>query len=55
MVHSATYENARQAVDRAFALFPMELKGKSILIKLILNCAQPAAPMLISAFHWPCP
>lgn len=33
MIHSATYENVRQAVDRAFALFPMELKGKSILIK----------------------
>jgi hypothetical protein len=26
MIHSATYENARQAVDRAFELFPMELK-----------------------------
>lgn len=33
MIHSATYENARQAVDRAFELFPMELKGKSILLK----------------------
>jgi uncharacterized protein (DUF362 family)/NAD-dependent dihydropyrimidine dehydrogenase PreA subunit len=33
MIHSATYENARQAVDRAFELFPMELKGKSVLLK----------------------
>jgi uncharacterized protein (DUF362 family)/NAD-dependent dihydropyrimidine dehydrogenase PreA subunit len=33
MIHSATYENARQAVERAFELFPMEMKGKSILIK----------------------
>lgn len=33
MIHSAIYENARPAVDRAFELFPMELKGKRILIK----------------------
>lgn len=33
MIHPATYEDACQAVDRAFELFPMELKGKSILLK----------------------
>ena len=33
MIQSATYENVRDAVDRAFALFPMELKGKKVLIK----------------------
>ena len=33
MIQSATYDNARQAVGRAFELFPMELKGKSVLIK----------------------
>jgi uncharacterized protein (DUF362 family)/NAD-dependent dihydropyrimidine dehydrogenase PreA subunit len=33
MIHAASYQNARQAVDRAFELFPLELKGKKILIK----------------------
>jgi uncharacterized protein (DUF362 family)/Pyruvate/2-oxoacid:ferredoxin oxidoreductase delta subunit len=33
MIHPATYENVREAVDRAFALFPLELRGKSVLIK----------------------
>src|SRR5208337_4042517 len=33
MIHPATYENVRQAVDRAFELFPLEIRGKSVLIK----------------------
>ena len=33
MIRSASYENARQAIDRAFELFPLNLKGKKILIK----------------------
>jgi len=33
MSHPADYENVRQAVDRAFELFPLELRGKSVLIK----------------------
>jgi uncharacterized protein (DUF362 family) len=33
MIHPANYENVRQAVDRAFELFPLELQGKSVLIK----------------------
>jgi uncharacterized protein (DUF362 family)/NAD-dependent dihydropyrimidine dehydrogenase PreA subunit len=33
MIHSASYENVRQAVDRAFELFPLNLKGKKILVK----------------------
>ncbi|MFC1884172.1 DUF362 domain-containing protein [Thermodesulfobacteriota bacterium] len=33
MIHPATYENVSGAVDRAFELFPMEIKGKKILIK----------------------
>ncbi|MEN6440664.1 MAG: DUF362 domain-containing protein [Syntrophobacter sp.] len=33
MIHPATYENARSAVDRAFELFPLDLKGKKVLIK----------------------
>jgi uncharacterized protein (DUF362 family)/Pyruvate/2-oxoacid:ferredoxin oxidoreductase delta subunit len=33
MIHPATYENVRQALDRAFELFPLELEGKRVLIK----------------------
>jgi uncharacterized protein (DUF362 family)/Pyruvate/2-oxoacid:ferredoxin oxidoreductase delta subunit len=33
LIQPATYENVREAVDRAFELFPLELQGKRILIK----------------------
>ncbi|MEI8172359.1 MAG: DUF362 domain-containing protein [Deltaproteobacteria bacterium] len=33
MIHPADYENVRQAVDRAFELFPLDLQGKKVLIK----------------------
>jgi uncharacterized protein (DUF362 family)/NAD-dependent dihydropyrimidine dehydrogenase PreA subunit len=33
LIHPATYENVAGAVDRAFEVFPVELAGKSVLIK----------------------
>ncbi len=33
MIHPATYENVREAIDRAFEIFPLELQGKKVLIK----------------------
>lgn len=33
VIHQATYANVRQAIDRAFELFPLELKEKKVLIK----------------------
>jgi len=33
MIHPATYENVRQAVDRAFDLFPMQAADRKVLIK----------------------
>ncbi len=33
MIHPATYENVHLAVDRAFELFPLTVKGKKVLIK----------------------
>ncbi len=33
LIHPATYENVRLAVDRAFELFPLALEGKKVLIK----------------------
>lgn len=33
MIHPATYEKVAQAVDRAFEIFPLDLKGKRILLK----------------------
>lgn len=33
MTHPALYENAREGVDRAFELFPVEVTGRKVLIK----------------------
>ncbi len=33
MLHKATYENCREAVDKAFELFPLDLKGRKVLLK----------------------
>jgi uncharacterized protein (DUF362 family)/NAD-dependent dihydropyrimidine dehydrogenase PreA subunit len=33
MIHPATYDNCRQAVDKAFELFPQDIAGKKIVIK----------------------
>jgi uncharacterized protein (DUF362 family)/NAD-dependent dihydropyrimidine dehydrogenase PreA subunit len=33
MIHPASYETIREAVDRAFDLFPLEIRGRKILIK----------------------
>lgn len=33
MIQPASYDNCREAVDRAFHLFPLELKGRKILVK----------------------
>lgn len=42
MIHPATYENTRQAVSRAFEIFPLNLKGKKILIKPnVLRTSEP--------------
>jgi uncharacterized protein (DUF362 family)/NAD-dependent dihydropyrimidine dehydrogenase PreA subunit len=33
MTHSATYDNCRHSVDRAFELFPVDVRGKRVLVK----------------------
>ena len=33
LIHPATYENVRTAVDRSFDVFPLELAGRKVLIK----------------------
>ncbi len=33
MICPADYENVREAIDRAFSLFPLQLQGKKVLIK----------------------
>jgi uncharacterized protein (DUF362 family)/Pyruvate/2-oxoacid:ferredoxin oxidoreductase delta subunit len=33
MIHPATYENVHEAVDMAFKLFPIDMRGKKVLIK----------------------
>jgi uncharacterized protein (DUF362 family)/NAD-dependent dihydropyrimidine dehydrogenase PreA subunit len=42
LIHPASYENVRQAVDRAFELFPLELQGKKVFIKPnVLRASEP--------------
>src|SRR5512136_2244865 len=42
MIHPATYESVRPAVDRAFELFPLEFHGKKVLIKPnVLRASKP--------------
>ena len=48
MIHPATYENVRPAVDRAFEIFPMELRGKRILIKPNLLRASEAKEGIVT-------
>lgn len=33
LIHPADYENMREAVDRAFELFPLDVKGRKVLVK----------------------
>ena len=33
MVHQADYDNCRKAIDRAFDLFPVDVKSKKVLVK----------------------
>jgi uncharacterized protein (DUF362 family)/NAD-dependent dihydropyrimidine dehydrogenase PreA subunit len=42
MIHPATYETVREAVDRVFGLFPLPIEGKNILIKPnVLRASKP--------------
>ncbi|MFT5699644.1 MAG: hypothetical protein ACI8ZB_002505 [Desulforhopalus sp.] len=42
MIHPATYENCRKAVDRAFELFPQDIAGKKVVIKPnVLRTSKP--------------
>ncbi len=42
MIHPAGYGNVKEAVDRAFDIFPLALRGKSVLIKPnVLRAAKP--------------
>ena len=33
MIHPATYESVRDAIDRTFEIFPLNLQGKKVLVK----------------------
>ena len=48
MIHPANYENVRQAVDRAFELFPLALSGKRVLIKPNVLRASEASEGIVT-------
>ncbi|MBW1769365.1 MAG: DUF362 domain-containing protein [Deltaproteobacteria bacterium] len=42
MIHPADYDNCREAIDKAFDLFPLDIEGKNIMVKPnVLNDAPP--------------
>jgi uncharacterized protein (DUF362 family)/Pyruvate/2-oxoacid:ferredoxin oxidoreductase delta subunit len=42
MIHPAAYENVRQAIDRAFEIFPQNIRRKKVLIKPnLLRSSRP--------------
>ena len=42
MIHHGTYENIRQAIDRAFEIFPQDIQGKKVVIKPnLLRASRP--------------
>jgi uncharacterized protein (DUF362 family)/ferredoxin-like protein FixX len=48
MIHPATYETVRAAIDRAFDLFPRDLKDKKVLIKPNVLRASDAAEGIVT-------
>lgn len=48
MIHPATYETVRPAVDRAFDLFPRDLKDKNVMIKPNVLRASDAAEGIVT-------
>jgi uncharacterized protein (DUF362 family)/NAD-dependent dihydropyrimidine dehydrogenase PreA subunit len=48
MIHPATYGSVHQAVDRAFELFPLELRGKRVLIKPNVLRASEASEGIVT-------
>jgi len=50
LIHSASYENVREAVDRAFELFPIAISWKKVLIKpnVLRSCDRAASLVIVS-------
>nr|MDA8387251.1 DUF362 domain-containing protein [Nitrospiraceae bacterium] len=48
LIHPATYENVRPAVDRAFELFPLKLRGRKVLIKPNVLRASEARESIVT-------
>ena len=48
MIHPATYDTVRPAVDRAFDLFPQPLRGKHVLIKPNVLRASEASEGIVT-------
>ena len=48
LIHPATYENVRLAVDRVFELFPVTVKGKKVLVKPNVLRASTAQESIVT-------
>jgi hypothetical protein len=52
MIYPATYDSVAEAADRAFKLFPLAVKGKTLLIKPNVLRASEAQEMLRGGWAW---
>jgi uncharacterized protein (DUF362 family)/Pyruvate/2-oxoacid:ferredoxin oxidoreductase delta subunit len=48
LIHPATYENVRQALDRAFEFFPLKIRGKKVFINPNVLRASEAAEGIVT-------
>lgn len=48
LIHPASYETVRSAVDRAFEIFPVQVKGKRVLIKPNVLRASEASENIVT-------
>ncbi|MEW6529239.1 MAG: DUF362 domain-containing protein [Thermodesulfobacteriota bacterium] len=51
MIHPATYDNVREAVDRAFEIFPKDVQGEKVLIKPNVLRASQASEGIVTNPH----
>ena len=42
LVADSTYDTCREAVDQAFAMFPLDVRGKKVAVKV--NALKPGDP-----------
>ncbi len=54
LVEESSYERCREAVDKAFALFPVAIRGKRVAVKVnALKAGDPDAQAFVTHYRAP--